>query len=290
MKVITLFFILTINNICFGQLLNSSFEDWTFNPDADISSQKWTLNDWLHCNKEGDQLQNPITSLFGTYKDSIAQSGSFGLTLSRWYNYTYDIAKFKNKCNVKPTSLNGFYKYTESMLSIGITDTAQITVYLTKLNSNNQIIDTIGSGKIDLVAVSNYTMFDCPILYIQQNIIPDSIAIVIQPSKFNFGVGGCTDSAWCSYLTVDNISLTINTGTTQTINQSPFLIYPNPTSSSISITGEIWHKKITIINFLGETVFDKVANSNNEIIETANFSRGIYYLNINGRAEKFIVD
>jgi hypothetical protein len=289
MKKIILFLLLLINSVCSGQLLNSSFENWTFNPDADLNSQKWILNDWLHCDKNGDQIPNPITNLFGTYKDSIAQSGSSALTLSRWYNYTYDIAKFKNKCDINPTSLNGFYKYPESILSIGIIDTAKISVYLTKFNSINQIIDTIGSGKFDLAAANNFTVFDCPILYSQQNLIPDSIIIVIQPSKFKFGVGGCPNNPWCSYLTVDDINLSVSTGTAQVISQSLFLIYPNPASSSITIAGEIYNKQMKIINILGEAVFVKIAASNYEIIDTRNLPRGIYYLTLNDKTEKFII-
>ena len=289
MKKLIFFLFLGVNNICFGQLLNSSFENWTLN--ADSSSQPGTLNDWIHCDKQGNPF--PMNAgLLGTYRDSIAQSGSFALTLSRWYANTYDIVKFKNECSNNPTLLNGFYRYSDNALSNGVKDTALIQVYLTKNNSISQVTDTISSGSIELVTAINYTLFECPIIYSQLNLSPDSILIIIQPSKFGFGVNIpiCLSGSYCSYLTVDDINLSFSTGTTQVISQSPFLIYPNPASSSISITGEIRNKKITITNVLGGIVFGKVATSNNEIIGISNLSKGVYFLNINGKTEKFVVE
>lgn len=290
MKNLVLLALLVINNCCFGQLLNSSFENWTYNQNASLTSQKWTLDDWLHCDNYGVQLPNPIESLLGTYKDSVAQSGLFALTLSRWYNYSYDMVKFKNKCSANPLSLKGYYRYTESTLSVGIKDTAQISVYLTRYNTGNQTIDTIGKGNIDLASVANYAIFECPIFYSQQNVFPDSIVIVIQPTKFISGVGGCPDTAWCSFLTVDNINLSYSTGASQGINQKSFLMYPNPSAMSITIEGEIWNKTMRITNFLGETVLMRSANSNIEIIETGHLTKGVYFLMIDGSLEKFIVE
>ncbi len=289
MKNIILLFFLTMNNICTGQILNGSFESWTYLPNVSSNSQPWSLNDWIHCYENGEQIQNPITSLFGTYKDSTAQSGSFALTLSRWYFYTFDMAKFRNKCNINPSSISGFYKYTENILSTGIADTAQISVYLTKLNSNNQTIDTIGSGKIDLASANNYTIFDCPILYTQQNLIPDSIEIVITPTRPTLGGGGCSSGSWCSYLTVDNISLTTSTSTTEADIEKYFSVFPNPASSEISIIGDILHEKMRIFNTMGALVCDKIARSDNETLDTHNFNSGLYFLIINGTVRKFVI-
>ena len=270
-----------MNNICTGQILNGSFENWTYLSNVSSNSQPWVLNDWIHC--------DTTIGLFGTYKDSIAQSGLFALTLSRWYSYTQDVAKFRNKCNLNPAFISGFYKYTENILSTGIADTAQISVYLTKLNSNNQTIDTIGSGKIDLVSANNYTKFDCPILYTQKTLIPDSIEIVIQPSKIIFGVGGCSTGAWCSFLTVDNISLTTSTSTTEADIEKYFSVFPNPASSKISVIGDILHEKMRIFNTMGALVCDKIARSDNETLDTHTLNSGIYFLMINGTVRKFVI-
>lgn len=289
MKATVISLLLTMSHVCSGQLLNSSFENWTFNAEADLNSEKWILNDWIHCDKNGDPLFN-LVNLFGTYKDSTAQSGSFALTLSRWYSYTFDVAKFKNKYDTKPTSLSGFYRYTENILSLGKPDTAQIAVYLTRFNPANQTIDTIGSGVIDLAATSNYTGFQCPISYNQQNLAPDSITIVLRPSKFKFGVGGCLNNPWCSYLTVDDIQLSGSSGTAQVNSQAPFQIFPNPATASITVNGPIFNKTIIVTDILGRTVYRKVAASDHEMIETGYLAKGVYWLSINGRAEKLVIE
>ncbi len=279
-----------INNISLGQILNGSFENWTFLPNASSNSQPWALNDWIHCNKVGDPI--PINEgLPGTYRDDIAQLDSFALTVSRWYGNTYEITKFKNKCTINPTALNGFYKYSDNALTNNITDTALISVFLTKYNPNSQTNDTVGSGKIELVTAENYTLFHCPIIYSQLNIAPDSILILIQPSKFGFGVGIpiCLSGGYCSYLTLDNISLTTSTKTTEPEIERTFVVFPNPASSEISIVGDILHKKMIIYNALGELVYIKFATSENEIVETNNFKSGIYFLMINGKVEKFVI-
>ena len=76
-----LFFLCSIilHNTCSGQLLNSSFENWTFRPDPDINAQSWTLDHWQHCDKNWDLTK----SLYGSYLDSVPQTVMFALTLSR---------------------------------------------------------------------------------------------------------------------------------------------------------------------------------------------------------------
>lgn len=291
MKNTLLIFFLALNNIGIGQILNGSFENWTFIPGIDGIQQPWVLNDWVHCNKQGDPI--PMDAgLPGTYKDSMAQSGSFALTLYRWYGNSYEITKFKNQCTTTPEFLNGFYKYSDNALTSGTTDTASVAVFLTKYNSSQQIIDTIGSGQIELVTADQYTLFQCPIVYTQPNITPDSISIIIKPSKFGSGIGIpiCLSGNYCSYLTIDNLSLSISTNTTEEEVEKPFVVFPNPASSDLSIVGNILHQKMTVINVLGEIILVKAATSNHETLEIKNLPAGIYYLNVNGRTEKFVVE
>ncbi len=287
MKSTLLLFFLFLHHICLGQILNGSFEDWAVNPNTDTQGSKWTLNDWLHCEPDGNQME--FLPLLGTYRDSVPQSGLFALTLSRWYNYAYDIAKFKNTCPSKPTSLHGYYKYSESILSIGITDTAQVSVFLTKFNTTTQTNDTIGSGILDLATAGNFTQFQCPIKYAQPNSFPDSITIVIRPTKFRFGVGGCPFTSRCSYLTVDDISLSSVSGATEPTNEKPYTVFPNPTTSGFTISGDILNERLTLFNAMGELIYDRVATSNKEFLDTGGLTSGLYFLRIKGKTEKLIM-
>jgi hypothetical protein len=96
-RLFTLFFFL-LHLVCSGQILNASFENWTLLPDADITEQQWTLDNWQHLTPLGDS----ILSLNGTYRDSTAKTGNFALGLSRWYSYTFDMALFRGACSAKP--------------------------------------------------------------------------------------------------------------------------------------------------------------------------------------------
>lgn len=288
MKIITCFIFLSFQQICLGQILNSSFENWTFNQNASQNAQKWVLNDWLHCNNLGEPLD--VNGLSGTYKDSLAQSGDYALTLSRWYDYTFDMAKFNNKCLVKPVSLQGFYKYTDSPLSTGILDTALISIYFTKTSANGQVTETIGSGKTELAATNNFLEFDCPIVYTQEDLTPDSVIIVVQPSKFTFGVGGCPGTGWCSFLTIDELAFNFSTGTTEAIDNQAFIVFPNPSSTAMTIQGKIQNKTMQLRNSLGQVIWDRVANSDQETVETYSLSKGLYFLSINGKTEKIMVE
>ncbi len=287
MKSTLLLFFLFLHHICLGQILNGSFEEWTANPNAGTEESKWTLNDWQHCDQSGNQKEFP--SLPGTYRDSLPHSGLFALTLSRWYSIDYDVVKFKNACPSKPTVLHGYYKYSESILHIGITDTAQVSVFLTKFNAATQKNDTIGSGILDLATAHNFTQFQCLIKYAQPNSFPDSITIVIQPTKFRFGVGGCPTIPWCSYLTVDDISLSSVSGATEPTNEKPYTVFPNPTTSGLTVSGDILNERLTLFNALGELVYDRVATSNKEFLDTSGLTGGLYFLRIKGKTEKLIM-
>lgn len=57
------------------------------------------------------------------------------------------------------------------------------------------------------------------------------------------------------------------------------MIYPNPTKDNLNIIAENM-KRITIVNTLGQVVYDRNANSDNEIINMAQYEAGIYMVRI----------
>ena len=57
------------------------------------------------------------------------------------------------------------------------------------------------------------------------------------------------------------------------------MIYPNPTNSNLNITAE-GLKRITVINTLGQVVYDRNANSDNEIVNMSRYDAGIYMIRI----------
>jgi len=278
----TLFLLLHL--ACAGQILNGSFENWTFLPDADINPQKWSLNNWQHLSPNGDSL----LALIGTYRDSMPKVGNFALGLSRWYNYTYDVAAFRNACPTKPTRLTGFFKYDEGTLSLNLTDTARVSVYLTRFNTTTQQTDTVGLGQLDLPGVDTFTFFDCPITYGQPGVYPDSLTIILKPTKFRFGVGGCNTDPWCSFLTVDELALAFSTPAPELPTQPMFRFFPNPASDRLTIEGDILGERVLIFNVLGQLQFDERATADVMTIGLGELKSGLYLLKIREKTETFV--
>ena len=68
------------------------------------------------------------------------------------------------------------------------------------------------------------------------------------------------------------------------------MVYPNPTDGNLNITAENM-RRITIVNALGQMVYDREANSDETIINMSQFDAGIYLVRItteNGVAVKRI--
>lgn len=57
------------------------------------------------------------------------------------------------------------------------------------------------------------------------------------------------------------------------------VIYPNPVIDKLNVKAENM-RRITIVNALGQTVFDKVVDSNNEIIDVSRYEAGVYMVHI----------
>ena len=56
-------------------------------------------------------------------------------------------------------------------------------------------------------------------------------------------------------------------------------LYPNPTNGNLNITAE-GLKRITVINALGQVLYDNNANSDREIMDMSRFDAGIYMVRI----------
>lgn len=284
MKQLLLFFFLSFQVVCSGQILNGSFENWVFRPDAGGNEQRWALADWQHLSPLGDSL----LGLLGTYRDTVPQSGDYALGLSRWYNYTYDVAAFRNACPTKPGALSGYYRYDAGTLAVGKPDTAQVAVFLTRFNPASQTTDTIGSGILDLPNTDSFTFFKCPVTYFQPGVFPDSVTIILQPTKFQSGVGGCDDYPWCSFLTIDE--LTLNYGTAAPEPPGPaFSVFPNPATDNVYLSGPITGSRIRVFNAIGLAVFDEQAASDQLTVDISGFSSGVYFVAIGGNAKVLVI-
>jgi len=62
--------------------------------------------------------------------------------------------------------------------------------------------------------------------------------------------------------------------------KSEFFIYPNPTSSHITISSEKDFHTLEIMDLLGRVVYTQVNNGNNTTLNVSGYGNGIYFIRI----------
>jgi Secretion system C-terminal sorting domain/Putative carbohydrate metabolism domain len=280
----TLLLILLCATQHFGQIQNSSFENWTpLSPlDSTNMNAKYALNNWKHCDNFLQETDSTNFAFFGTFRDSTARSGNYALTLSRWYSIIFDAIKYSDAIQSRPNSFKGYYKYLPGELREGsfsptFDDEAFVLVYLTKSNTITNQKDTIGRGKLDLIGANNYTLFEVPINYTNSMLTPDSITIVIAPTKYG-GRGFCWGN--CSWLTIDDVELSNDiVSVEQTTPNSAIKVYPNPTAHSFNIdfeTGIELPLNFQITTILGQNLLNKSLSLPSNPIDLSKLTNGIY--------------
>ncbi len=226
MKKLYLTFLASLfTTLAFSQLENPDFENW----DTDTTGIL-TLADWQH-------FTGHVPSAYGlfSWQDTNAEHGKYALTISRAYmGEINDWVQQKALISYRPSGLKGFYKYIDNRL-VHSYDTAFVEVFLTKWNTSLSVNDTIGSGIAALSAISSYNSFNCLVDYIDGR-IPDSIVINIMPTHLGYGVSssGPCDSGTCSFLTIDNLSLSAPEDVAHFETQYTD-IYPNPVTDKLIV-------------------------------------------------------
>ena len=227
--------------------------------------------------------------IFGIYRDSVPQNGNYAMTLSRWYYYTFDDAVQTAAATIKPLELKGFYRYTENDVQYNgedlVQDTAHVYVFAKKWNAASQQNDTIGRGHILLTKADFWTAFTCPVYYVS-NDMPDSVTIRLAPTERYLGqsMGLCpnTSDGWCSYFTVDNLSLSETVGINDT-KTAQFSIFPNPANDRVYIATASQTQAIqyTIVDATGRTIKSQTSYIAGEAIDISTLQSGIYFLVVN---------
>jgi hypothetical protein len=189
----------------------------------------------------------------------------------------------------KPSALTGYYKYTDNNLSNGRTrDTALLELYVTRWNSSANQRDTLGTGAKELWLSGSFSAFSCPVTYTASG-TPDSILIRFQPSKFGTGgAGACADSNYCSFLTIDNLSLEQSTGVS-VLSQSRLSVYPNPADNSITVDLKQGTGTIVMKDVLGKTVSVHPPGSARAVLDISNLSAGVYFLYVQSNSWRAVV-
>jgi hypothetical protein len=181
--------------------------------------------------------------------------------------------------NLRPDKLNGFFKYAPAT-----NDSLLIAVFMLKHNNVSGQLDTIGIGAFSSAETTTaFTAFEINIDYETEE-LPDTMNILIMSSDVTNPVVG-------SVLHVDNLTFSFDVGIENSIAQSRYSIYPNPTSDFVNIaisTDKI--VEVKLYDIVGNKLFSSIIPIGKEkfIVPLNKYPNGIYLLEIDGKTSKII--
>lgn len=195
----------------------------------------------------------------------------------------------------KPTTFSGFYKYNDQ----GTGDSAEVTVVLKHYNTTTMQRDTIAYSVKTLPATTGYTMFTVNINDLMPGVMPDSIIIMFNSSKYNMWEE-TTMALPILYIDRINMPETPMSITEQSNSLFTSSVYPNPFSGSATLLidadlSKLESVMLTIFDVNGKKVMDLGKISSNRVeIQQQNLSKGSYFYQITEKNElisqgKFIV-
>jgi hypothetical protein len=264
----------------FAQIPNSGFENWTsagsYNtPDMWSNLNPTTAPASVYTCMKGTP-GNPGSNYLSLTSKTVFTAVAPGVAASGRINTSTYKADRGFPCATQPAALTGNWQYMASGA-----DQGYISVLLTKWNSSVMMEDTVAYVRHPLAGmVMSWASFSIPITY-RSVAMPDSALIVLSAS----GKTPVNNSM----LYVDNLSFIGSAAGISEIGNavSQLNAYPIPAKDVLNVEFSTSSKeslKIQMIDVLGNVVFEKTpATSSGEIkesINTASFSKGIYFLRI----------
>lgn len=265
-----------------AQLSNLDFEQWHMD-----STSNPKLDAWRHFTNDHDFTK--YGAMLGTWKDTIAQHGTYALTLSRWYASDYDhVLQTAAAPGSAPAFLNGYYIYKDPNLvtSLGpggvvVKDSAVVSIALTKWNITAQKRDTIGYGMTKLTEIGHYTGFSVPISYSSQA-SADSVTVSIVPTIVTQGnVPACHDGGSCSYLTIDNLELSMSSIVSTIALKNTFKLYPSPCYDVLNMDCEK-STPVSVVSYDGVVINKYILKKGINTIDVRQLASGVYFIVIDG--------
>jgi hypothetical protein len=75
---------------------------------------------------------------------------------------------------------------------------------------------------------------------------------------------------------------------THELDQTSFILYPNPTSESLTLQGEMLNGKIRIIDLLGNVYLEEMVTDSNTTFSVESLPNGVYLFDYNGSVKQFV--
>ncbi len=271
-----------------AQLQNLDFEvcDTSVVPHLEGENCQY-LQGWTRTN--GDPGSENMGFGFGANTGGVsdAQNGDMALRLSVFYHYDKVMAVQRAPFTSFPESLSGYYTYTGNVVSNLANqgqiepDTATVRVLLSKWDNVLSQRDTIGFGELKLNQTLSYTIFTCPIAYTSTALAPDSIHILLNPSRVREGdnlyAGLGESEPECSFFTVDNLYLNGDVlGLEKAPENQNWTAFPNPGNGIIQIQDFIGEAKLTDLN--GKVI--DIQSYPEQTIDVSLLPLGVYLLHL----------
>lgn len=294
-KVIIAFLLLASFGTNAQTLTNPNFESWgtTASYYTDTLPNNW----WpFYCNT----VKQTTDSYQGTYATKIQGWFACGIAPGVLVNgqapLDYgDFIQSGTPFTSKPTSISGYYKYNDQ----GTGDSAEVTIVLKRYNTALMKRDTIAYSTKTLPAASSYSLFTVNIADLMPGIMPDSIIIMFNSSKY---IMWEPTTMALPILYVDRIIMpeTPMSILENDTNLLPSIVYPNPFSGTAILEihtdiSQLENASLQIFDVSGKKVMDFGALSSNRIvIHEQNLSKGSYFYHVNAGNQlishgKFIV-
>lgn len=258
-------------------LTNPNFESWA----ASSSYYTDTLpaNWWpFYCN-----TVHPTTDSYqGTYATKIQGWFACGIAPGVLVNgqepLNYgNFMESGTPFTTKPASISGYYKYTD----VTPGDSAEVTIILKRYNAALMKRDTIAFSTQALAPSTSYSLFTVNINDMMPGVIPDSIIIMFNSSKY-YMFDMITMALPVLYIDRLLLPETPNGIAESNDMTAGSFMYPNPItgSSTLSITEDLSNSgeiSIEIFDTQGKKVMELNRIKNNEVlIQKAHFSAGSY--------------
>ena len=240
---------------------------------------------WTPGNPTGDGTANVTGLTAGTWTCSITDanaciaSQSVTITQAAAINNAQNISICAGQTLVIGTnsySTSGIY--TDVLAAINGCDST-VTTTLTV----NPLIDltttTSGNSITANTSPANYQWIDCN--NGNSALVGATSQVYTSAANGNYAViisqNGCSDTSACVTITTTGIVLKPNNEDIQ--------IFPNPTTSTITLKGLSADSDIHIMNALGQTLFSKTINQKDveKIIDLSDFKNGMYYIQIENK-------
>ena len=256
-----------------AQLPNADFENW-----GTATSGRPYLLMW------------PQMESAWHYRDTVAQHGSYALSVSVWYYYTKTEAVLETPVSSRPALLHGYYRYRLNRMRHNgieeVEDTAAVKVWLCRWNNITGQRDTVGQGAQYLYGSPGYASFDCLIDY-SSSAIPDTFIVSFDPSILieRSGYFCPFSDGYSSFLSIDNISFADVPADLKDLSSENFLLYPNPAAQSVEIKFPApVSGTVCITDVAGKTLLHEMINGPRTSIDIAGLPAGAYIVTVQDSA------